>query len=173
MSATDIDARPWRGVRLSVNFMLGEFAVSADWPALAAGITFSGAEVLRLWRMVHWFLQPLRDAFGPVAVLSGKRTTLLNRAVGGAALSDHLMLGLSCAVDFRAVKLSPWEMAAWILAHAELKRIPFKQLIIYPAAGFVHLSLPDESDKLHRVSEFRGRNRYLPLGSEDVFAHVA
>jgi hypothetical protein len=169
----DIDTRPWRPLRLAEHFTLGEFAVSSGYPALAAGITFTGGEVCRLHRLVGQFLEPLRRAFGPVEILSGKRSDLLNRAVGGATLSDHLMLGLSCAADFHVGGLTPWQLGAWVLAHARLKNLLFKQLILYPSGGFVHLSLPDESGKTNRILEFRGRNRYLTLTSEQVFERAA
>ena len=72
------------------NFRLREFAVSAHHPELAAAITFTEAEVEKIYLLCATILQPIRNRFGPVIVTSGKRPEELNEVVGGDDDSQHL-----------------------------------------------------------------------------------
>ncbi len=77
---------------LSKNFKLREFKVSKDYPLMADEIELDYVDVLTLKILCIEIIQPIRDKFGPIEILSGKRSPELNKAVGGykncAAISD-------------------------------------------------------------------------------------
>lgn len=80
--------------------------------------------------LVFNVLQPLRDACGhPLRVNSGYRSKALNRAVKGAANSQHTR---GEAADIH--EDNPFTLA-WLVLHIGL---PFDQLILYDT--FIHLS---------------------------------
>lgn len=128
---------------LTENFSLAEFAVSAEHPFLAKLIEFSEADEVKLFYFCNMILQPIRNKFGGVIILSGKRTPELNKAVGGAELSDHLFRYASCATDFTVPGADMKAVYNWIqfnLCGSFMK--PYGQLIYYPAKQFIHGSLP-------------------------------
>lgn len=53
--------------------------------------------VERLIVLCKYFLEPVRDVFGPLWITSGYRCPALNRAIGGSASSAHMY---GCAADF-------------------------------------------------------------------------
>lgn len=75
-------------------------------------------------------LQPLRNAHGqPLTINSGYRCQALNKAVGGAATSQH--------TKGQAADIATDDPAA--LAQILIdKQLPYDQLIIYP--DFIHIS---------------------------------
>ena len=80
--------------------------------------------------LVFNILQPLRDACGhPLRVNSGYRSKSLNKAVKGAANSQHTR---GEAADIH--EDNPFTLA-WLVLHIGL---PFDQLILYDT--FIHLS---------------------------------
>lgn len=128
-------------MRLSKNFKIEEFAVSAQYPALAAAIEFTAQDCVKAQLLALLFLQPVRDEYGKVTILSGKRTADLNEFVGGSATSDHLYTPgtTKAAVDFTCEDVPG--------AFRFLKmRGPFAfgQLIHYAKSNFIHVSLPTE-----------------------------
>lgn len=97
---------PWNERKVSRHFQLGEFACdhSRKPPALA---------VPQLILLASHFLEPLRDRFGAVTVISGCRSVAHNTKVGGASQSWHVWgergrLGVAC--DFIATRGHP---SAW------------------------------------------------------------
>lgn len=150
----------WRTMHLAEHFRLGEFAVSQEHPELAELIRFADHEIERCRYLACAYLQPLRSAMGkPVRILSGKRSPELNRAVGGVPNSDHLMLGGSIAVDLAVEGMAPRELADWFRSHTPY----WKQLIFYPHRGFVHLSLPDYSDRRLEFLEAKPGGGYVSV----------
>ena len=80
--------------------------------------------------LVFNVLQPLRDAYGhPLRVNSGYRSKALNKAIKGAANSQHTR---GEAADIH--EDNPFTLA-WLVLHIGL---PFDQLILYDT--FIHLS---------------------------------
>ena len=92
-----------------------------------------------IFSLVHWILQPLRDALGlPVIVSSGYRCPELNEdpEVGGAPDSQQekgeaadIYVLLEDGSRMESVKVARWIVDL---------RLPFDQLIVYPT--FVHVS---------------------------------
>ena len=130
-------------LQLTENFLLHEFAVSRDFPELADEIEFADIEVERIRFACAAYLQPIRNRFGRITILSGKRSPELNAIVGGAISSDHLYLlnplhSDAGAVDFTAADLPA--VVEWMR-----ENFIYKLLIHYPRRRFVHLSFPDSS----------------------------
>jgi len=145
-------------LRVGKYFKLEEFKVSQTYPELAKKIEFTELDVVKLKYFCATLLDPLRDVFGPIYILSGKRTPELNEAVGGARHSHHLYEGLNCAADFCLKdKKELWFCYQYIIL---LFPYAFSQCILYYKNGkpnFIHLSLNNGEEKL--VKEVRGKTR--------------
>jgi len=96
------------------------------------------AEVKRsLTALVDKILDPLREAYGkPIIVTSGYRCLKLNKAVGGAASSQHVK---GEAADIRSVSDRPEDNKRLFDLIRELK-LPFDQLINEYGYDWVHVS---------------------------------
>src|SRR5690606_34712544 len=106
-------------MKLTANFTLAELTVtSTGLPNVP-----TPAEEANLRALAEHVLQPLREAIGrPVLVNSGFRSERVNRAVGGAATSQHRA---GQAADIRVPGMSSLELAREILRLG----LPFDQLI--------------------------------------------
>lgn len=99
--------------------------------------TPSAAVKANLTALVANILDPLREAYGkPITVSSGYRCARLNRAVGGAARSQHLT---GQAADLQAVGKSKSENKK-LFELAQKLRLPFDQLIDEYNFQWVHIS---------------------------------
>lgn len=120
--------------RLSPNFRISEFSVSASRPDLVRPIPaayFPAVETL-----AREILQPIRDhVAAPVTILSGYRSAALNRAIGGSPTSQHLRAE---AADFTTAKLRG--LFRDLVARTLL--VPCGQCIYYPSRQFVHVAIP-------------------------------
>ncbi len=126
---------------LTRNFSLVEFLVSADHPALAAKMLpdVDARIASNLQRLCDTILQPLRDKFGPLKILSGYRSVELNAAAKGSATSQHRD---GCAADLGGIDIvMVWE---YIVAN-----LNYHQVIRYPDKNFVHVSVEtfEKADK--------------------------
>ena len=75
-------------MKISKNFRMGEFNVSASYPELAKGIPINIRPAIIA--LVTHVLQPICDKTGwTCKINSGYRSIELNRAVGGAHSSQH------------------------------------------------------------------------------------
>lgn len=127
-------------MQLSKHFHLREFTRSQT--AARRGIDNMPvpAAIEALAVLCESLLEPVRRNFGqPVVVNSGYRAPLLNRAIGGARGSQHV---LGEAADIEIPGLANADLAQWIAAH-----LPYDQLILEahvpgdPASGWVHVSV--------------------------------
>lgn len=132
--------------KLTENFTTGEFIVSADHPELLT-FNLSSTEELKAFYLCSMILQPTRDDYGRIKILSGKRSDELNDAVEGSIKSDHLFRYFSCAVDFTLPDAPPkrlfnaWRWIKYRLCWS------YGQLIYYPDNHFIHVSLPTPKHK--------------------------
>ena len=116
------------GRRLSANFTVREFACRDG-----SDPVFVDSELVRV-------LQNIRDYFGePVVITSAYRTAAHNKAVGGAAYSQHLY---GKAADIRVTGISVEQVAAY----AETLLNGRGGIGIYPpglgrANGWVHVDV--------------------------------
>lgn len=126
--------------RLTDHFWLHEFRVSRDHPKLASKIRFSEADVVKLYYVCTFLLEPIRARFGSkrVKILSGKRSQALNLAVKGSKASSHLMEDLEVAVDFWIPGVNMRDVWNWIQTDLDDR---FAQAILYPGQNFIHISL--------------------------------
>jgi uncharacterized protein YcbK (DUF882 family) len=93
--------------------------------------------VKNLTALIEKVLDPLREAYGkPIIVTSGYRCERLNRAVGGAASSQHVK---GEAADIRSVQDTPEENKKLFDLIVKLK-LPFDQLINEHNYDWVHVS---------------------------------
>lgn len=116
------------------HFTLGELTRSATADARGIRNVCSPDEAENLKALVDNVLDPLRDWYGkPVYVNSGYRCPQLNRAVGGAADSQHLK---GEAADITAG--SPAENRR--LFNYIMRYLPFDQLIDESRYAWIHVS---------------------------------
>ena len=119
-------------MRISKNFTLDEFSVSASHPELARGIPINVRPAII--SLVTHILQPICDKTGwTCKINSGYRSIELNRAVGGAPASQH-MVGEAADCMFMKDK-KPVQIIEVMRAGKDLN---FDQMIAYPT--FVHFS---------------------------------
>lgn len=121
---------------VSRDFRLSEFSASASHPSLVREVP--RALVPRVQQLATHGLQPIRDAIGrPMRILSGYRSSALNRAVGGSPTSQHVV---GEAADWTCDDLDQaWGVVLDLVRDGKLREIG--QIIRYPDRGFVHLAL--------------------------------
>ena len=114
-----------------------------------------------LTALVEKVLDPLRKAYGkPIIVTSGYRCEKLNKAVGGAASSQHVK---GQAADIRSVADTPEENKK-IFDLAVKLNLPFDQLINEFGYDWIHISYGElhRRQKLRAVKVF-GKTAYFSL----------
>ena len=134
--------------RISKNFTWEEFQRSEAADKLGIDNSIPDESIAAQIRsLVVTVLQPLRGAYGkPLAVNSGYRSPVLNKAIKGANSSQHTKgQAADIATD------NPRELARLVLR----KNLPFDQMILYPT--FIHLSHkhpgPQRSQILYNKSD--------------------
>lgn len=137
---------------LTKNFRADEFRVSSEYPEIAAAMSFNPQDHLKAYFIARLILEPVRAATGsPIFILSGKRTDLLNKKVGGVPTSEHRWLQTQAAADWHTRPLAKlWE--AYEIIRGEMRHT-VGQCIIYlrdsKGGGmeprFIHTSLASEA----------------------------
>lgn len=118
-------------------FTIQELTASATAKRKGIDNTPDAVATANLTALVANILDPLREAYGkPVVVTSGYRCQKLNRAVGGAARSQHCT---GCAADIRTLSDRNWENRQLFDLIQKLK-LPFDQLIDEYNYDWVHVS---------------------------------
>ena len=109
--------------------------------------------------LVENVLDPLREAYGkPIVVTSGYRCEKLNRAVGGAASSQHVK---GQAADIRSVQDTPEENKKLFDLIVKLG-LPFDQIINEYNYDWVHVSYGPRHRRMKlRAVKKNGRTQYL------------
>ena len=109
--------------------------------------------------LVENVLDPLREAYGkPIVVTSGYRCEKLNRAVGGAASSQHVK---GQAADIRSVQDTPEENKKLYDLIVKLG-LPFDQIINEYNYDWVHVSYgPRHRRQKLRAVKRNGKTSYM------------
>lgn len=112
-----------------------------------------------LTALIEKVLDPLREAYGkPIIVTSGYRCEKLNKAVGGAASSQHVK---GEAADIRSVQDTPEENKKLFDLIVKLK-LPFDQLINEYGYDWVHVSFgPRHRRQKLKAVKKNGRTTYI------------
>lgn len=119
-------------MKLSDNFTLEEFAVSASHPELVQPVPTGFIPNVR--RLVTTILQPARIEYGsPFRILSGFRSAALNKAADGSPTSQHV---LAQAGDVSVP--DPHKLFVQLMQ----SKLPVGQVIFYPKKAFVHVATP-------------------------------
>ena len=121
-------------MRISKNFTMDEFSVSASFPHLAKGVPVNLRNNVK--ELVLKVLQPICDKGDLTCTISsGYRSIELNRAVGGVPTSQHLKAEAADCVFKKHGKPVP---IIDVLRVTTVMNLPFDQMIAYPT--FVHFS---------------------------------
>lgn len=142
--------------QFSTNFDSTELCVSKDRPDLAKKIVPTSENYLSAKLLAILILQPIRDKYGIINILSWLRSPELNNAIGGCATSDHL---LGCAADISPKNADVEQVFLWIIKESNL---PFRECIYYPNDKFIHISWNHPSKPVeHEVWISSNKGKYL------------
>ena len=145
-------------MKLSKNFSLNEFISSET--ALRRGIDNTpSAEVLaNLKALCENIMQPLRDWYGkPINITSGYRSPALNRAIKGAANSDHMR---GQAVDFTLPKEDYAKVFDWLR-----NNVQFTQIIDEFGFSWIHISYDAKNLKKQALKAVKQNGKTLYLNA--------
>lgn len=127
-------------VQLTKNFSLDEFLISQTAERHGIDMTPNAQVIANLTRLCCQILQPLRNHFDtPVIISSGYRPAPVNRLIGGAAASQHV---IGQAADI----IIPGHTVARICEDPFMLNLPFDQRI-NEFGKWVHLSVPAANEK--------------------------
>lgn len=131
-------------IRLTKNFYLDEFTRSET--AARHGIEIlvgKNTDVYdSLLLLCRHVLQPLRDALGPVHVISGYRPPKVNRLAKGSKTSAHID---GFAADIVVTGYTPKQVANWIR-----KNVPGFDQVILEYGLWVHVAINPSTAKPRR-----------------------
>lgn len=98
----------------------------------------------QLLQKIRDYLSHINGKDTPLIGLSGYRSPVVNRGVGGAATSDHV---IGMAADFKAVGMTPFNVCKTLLPH--LDEFGIGQLI--NELTWVHVSRKPQAKEVNRV----------------------
>lgn len=128
-------------MKLSKNFSLNELTHSSTANYHKVDNVPDRWELENLKKLCHDILQPIRDKWGDsIFVTSGYRNPILNRLVGGASNSQH-MLGEAADLTSGS-KSSNKKLFNMILQMIKDGEITVGQLISEKNYSWIHISLP-------------------------------
>lgn len=124
-------------MKISKNFMMEEFAVSASYPHLAVPVP--PVYQCNIISLVLAVLQPICNATGwRDYISSGYRSDALNTAVGGSVSSDHRFGRAADNNFYRVVSGVKQEIQPYVVAKfVKDLNLDYDQMILYPS--FVHI----------------------------------
>ncbi len=122
-------------VQLTEHFQAKEFVVSSDRPDLAEKIYLSDQDTQNIYLLCKFGLERTRGVFGPIIILSGKRSLELNASVGGEPGSQHLD---ATACDFTIPGKAMFEVFSYLTNEVKWPG----ECILYREKNFIHLALP-------------------------------
>ena len=144
-------------MQVTSDFNINEFKVSDKFPELAKEIDFSIKDINIIRLHCQAILQPLRNIFGKISILSAKRSIKLNKAVKGYWDSDHLH---SCASDIVPDESNIYTVFDFLIDPDNFMQ--FRQAILYIDKGFIHVSsnIPGRDYKREVLISEKGEYRH-------------
>lgn len=144
------------------NFSYLEFLVSQDHPDLAKAMTLTEHERQIIKLQVECLEQPLRNKFGKAQILSGKRSFVLNKAIGGESNSDHLTANATDII-YQDVK-DQFEVFKYVYN----MKMPYRQIIYYPdnKTPFIHKSINIPGKPFKHEAFIKKGGHYVPYKGE-------
>ena len=153
--------------RVTEHFVRGEFLVSET----AARKGLDNTPPAAVWDHIEALainvLEPLRGAIGPIHINSGYRSVEVNRAIGGATASQHL---IGEAADVTPVDRSIPNARIFVYIYDHLD---FDQLIWEFGGAWVHVSWRLGGPQRKSVIDARrvdNKTKYLPITADFVDA---
>ncbi len=145
-------------MKLSKHFTLDEFIKSATAVRLGIDNTPDEKSLENIQLLVENILEPLRHHYGrAIIITSGYRCPKLNKAVGGAASSQH---ATGQAVDIRSVSDSREDNKEIFDMIREMK-LPFDQLIDEFGYDWIHVSFgPRNRREVLKAEKSGGKTVY-------------
>jgi len=148
--------------KLTPHFTLGEMVRTSH---RSIDNTPTPEIVDRLTVLCRNFLEPIRDAFGPLWVTSGFRCEALNRAIGGSSTSSHV---LGCAADIVPVKGHlTVDIVGWMAYGSDLR---YDQVIdeYSSTANWIHVGMarPGREPRLQALTMRNGKYSPFMFGPE-------
>lgn len=140
-------------MRLSNNFTLEELCASSTAKQYKVQNVPDKQTIENLGCLVQNLLQPLRDKLRrPIIVTSGYRSPELNKLVGGATNSQHV---LGQAVDIQVSGMSPRTLAEFVTRTG----LTFDQMIVEEIGNtsWLHLSYTRKFNRKERLIYRRGK----------------
>lgn len=131
---------------LTPHFRLFEFVVSEIASRRGISNIPTQIQVNNLKRLCETILEPARLVLGPLRILSGFRSNVLNLWVGGSSTSDHPNGHCADVLPLRASKI---EFARWVSENCK-----FDQIIL-------ELGTVKEPDWIHVSSSPKNRGEIL------------
>lgn len=118
----------------------------------------SDDQIASLTYLAQNILEPIRAQFGPVIITSGFRCPTLNKAVGGAASSQHTK---GEASDIHIEGVANADLWHWIVDNLNFDQVIAEQLNENNgAAGWVHVSGISGNNRKDAIS-FLGQGKYV------------
>ena len=140
-------------MNLSKNFTLEELIASSTAKQHRVSNTPDKQTIANLGCLVQNLLQPLRDKLRrPIIVTSGYRSPELNKLVGGASNSQHV---LGQAVDIQVTGMSPRTLAEFVTRTG----LTYDQMIVEEVGNtsWLHLSYTRKFNRKERLLYRRGK----------------
>ena len=150
-------------MKISEHFSLQELTKSQTGDRLGIDNLPSDAHLANLTVLCERVLEPVRAHYGrPITINSGYRGSKLNKAVGGAATSQHCN---GEAADIEIAGVANGDLANWIETNLE-----YDQLILecykkgIPDSGWVHVSYKSAGNRKQELtaSVVGGKMTYTP-----------
>jgi len=150
-------------VKISEHFSLQELTKSQTGERLGIDNLPSDAHLTSLTLLCEKVLEPIRAHYGrPITINSGYRGQKLNKAVGGAATSQHCN---GEAADIEIAGVANGDLANWIETNLD-----YDQLILecykrgVPDSGWVHVSYKPAGNRKQELtaSVVGGKMTYTP-----------
>ena len=150
-------------MKISEHFSLQELTKSQTGERLGIDNLPSDAHLANLTLLCERVLEPIRTHYGrPITINSGYRGQKLNKAVGGAATSQHCN---GEAADIEIAGVANGDLANWIETNLD-----YDQLILecykrgVPDSGWVHVSYKPAGNRKQELtaSVVGGKMTYTP-----------